>query len=147
MHIRKVTLQDLHIITPLFDGYRQFYKQASDLEGASVFLMERLTHNESIIFIAFNDRQETEAVGFTQLYPLFSSVSMKRMLLLNDLFIIPAYRGKGIGTLLINSAKELCVTLEHKGLVLQTETSNPAQQLYERLGFNKDPDLHYFWAR
>lgn len=147
MHIRKVTLQDLHIITPLFDGYRQFYKQASDLEGASVFLMERLTHNESTIFIAFNDREETEAVGFTQLYPLFSSVSMERMLLLNDLFIIPAYRGKGIGTLLINSAKELCVTLEHKGLVLQTETSNPAQQLYERLGFNKDPDLHYFWAR
>ncbi|WP_405252161.1 GNAT family N-acetyltransferase [Dokdonia sp. Asnod3-C12] len=147
MHIRKATLQDLDIITPLFDGYRQFYRQASDLEGAGVFLTERLTHNESTILIAFHDKEETEAVGFTQLYPLFSSVSMERMLLLNDLYITPIHRGKGIGTLLINSAKELCVSLQQKGIVLQTETTNPAQQLYERLGFNKDPDLHYFWAR
>ncbi|WP_035334040.1 GNAT family N-acetyltransferase [Dokdonia sp. PRO95] len=147
MHIRKATLQDLDIITPLFDGYRLFYRQASNLEGASVFLKERLTYNESTIFIAFYDREETEAVGFTQLYPLFSSVSMERMMLLNDLYISPAHRGKGIGTLLINSAKELCISLKQKGIVLQTETTNPAQQLYERLGFNKDPDLHYFWAR
>ncbi|AEE18177.1 GNAT family N-acetyltransferase [Dokdonia sp. 4H-3-7-5] len=146
MHIRKATLQDLDIITPLFDGYRQFYRQASDLEGASLFLTERLSHNESTILIAFHDSEETEAVGFTQLYPLFSSVSMERMLLLNDLYIIPTHRGKGIGTLLINSAKELCTSSHQKGIVLQTETTNPAQQLYERLGFNKDPDLHYFWA-
>ena len=147
MHIRKATLQDLDIITPLFDGYRQFYRQASDLEGTNLFLTERLSHNESTILIAFHDSEETEAVGFTQLYPLFSSVSMERMLLLNDLYIVPTYRGKGIGTLLINSAKELCTSSHQKGIVLQTETTNPAQQLYERLGFNKDPDLHYFWAR
>ncbi|AWH74719.1 GNAT family N-acetyltransferase [Dokdonia sp. Dokd-P16] len=147
MHIRKATLEDLNIIIPLFDGYRQFYRQASDLEGANLFLTERLSHNESTILIAFHDSEETEALGFTQLYPLFSSVSMERMLLLNDLYITPTHRGKGIGTLLINSAKELCTSSHQKGIVLQTEITNPAQQLYERLGFNKDPDLHYFWAR
>jgi len=147
MHTRKATLQDLDLIIPLFDSYRQFYKQASDLQGARTFITERITHNESTILLAFHNREETMAIGFTQVYPLFSSVTMERMMLLNDLFIAPAYRGKGIGTLLINDVKKLCQSTNQKGIVLQTKTSNPAQELYERLEFNKDPDLHYFWAR
>ena len=147
MHIRQATLIDLEFIIPLFDGYRQFYKQPSDIEGARSFLKERFTHNESTIYVAHTASNTQELVGFTQVYPLFSSVSMERMLLLNDLYIHPDHRGKGIGTLLINRVKELCTTTGQKGIALQTGTTNPAQKLYERLGFTKDPDLHYFWAR
>lgn len=147
MHIRQATLTDLEFIIPLFDGYRQFYKQPSDIEGARSFLKERFTHNESTIYIAHTESNTQEVVGFTQVYPLFSSVSMERMLLLNDLYIHPDHRGKGIGTLLINRVKELCTATGQKGIALQTGTTNPAQKLYERLGFTKDPDLHYFWAR
>ncbi|MEQ3655111.1 MAG: GNAT family N-acetyltransferase, partial [Dokdonia sp.] len=93
----------------------------------------------------FAKAEDRKAVGFTQLYPIFSSVSMERMLLLNDLFIDPEYRGQGIGKALIDTAKDLCRTTRQKGIVLQTETNNPAQRLYEREGFTKDPDLHYFW--
>ncbi|EAQ38286.1 acetyltransferase (GNAT) family protein [Dokdonia sp. MED134] len=147
MHIRQATLTDLEFIIPLFDGYRQFYKQPSDIEGARSFLKERFAHNESTIYVAHTASNPQELVGFTQVYPLFSSVSMERMLLLNDLYIHPDHRGKGIGTLLINRVKELCTATGHKGIALQTGTTNPAQKLYERLGFTKDPDLHYFWAR
>lgn len=147
MHIRKATIRDLELIIPLFDKYRQFYRQPSNKAGARIFIKDRLSNQESIILLVFYNKEETHAIGFTQLYPIFSSVTMEPMLLLNDLYIAPDYRGQGMGTSLINNAKDVCKVTLQKGIIIQTETTNPAQKLYERLGFNKDPDLHYFWAR
>ena len=143
MHIIKAELQHVPDLIPLFDGYRIFYKQASDYVNAKTFLTERIQNKQSVIYIAFD---EEHAVGFTQLYPLFSSVSMQPMYLLNDLYIEDNYRNQGIGKLLIDEAKVLCQELNYKGLAIQTASDNPAQQLYERLGFVKDPDLHFFWT-
>lgn len=143
MEIREATIQDLEILAPLFDGYRQFYRQVPDIPKAKEFLKERILRKESVIYIAF---AKAYPIGFTQLYRLFSSVSMEPMYLLNDLFILPEYRGKGVGTALIDTVKERCKIENQKGIVLQTEPTNPAQKLYEHLGFKKDPDLHYFWA-
>lgn len=142
MHIVKAELQHVPDLIPLFDGYRIFYRQSSDYAKAKSFLTDRIQHNESIIYIAYDNEN---AVGFTQLYPLFSSVSMQPMFLLNDLYVEDNYRNQGIGNLLLDKAKQLCKTLNYKGLGIQTEQSNPAQHLYERLGFVKDPDLHLFW--
>lgn len=144
MTITQANIEHLEDLVPLFNDYRIFYKQDSDAELASQFLKERIKKNQSVIFIAY---LENEAVGFTQLYPLFSSVSMKPMYLLNDLFVKSNYRGKRIGEALINTAKALCETQQNKGLALQTATDNPAQKLYERLGFIKDHDLYYYWTR
>lgn len=143
MTIREASLNDLDILVPLFNGYRLFYKQPLDQKGAQRFLEQRIKNKESVIYIAFDQEQ---AIGFTQLYPLFSSVSMEPMYLLNDLFIIHDYRGQGIGTALIDIVKERCTKENQKGIVIQTETTNPAQKLYEHLGFKKDLDLHYFWT-
>lgn len=142
MVIIKAQLNHLDDLTPLFDDYRKFYRQESNLEGAKVFLKERIKNTESTIFIAY---KEGRAIGFTQLYPLFSSVSMKRMELLNDLYIHPDYRNKGVGEALINKAKTYCKEYKSKGLAIQTEVTNKAQHLYQRLGFIKDSDLHLFW--
>lgn len=147
MHVRQATLDDLDQLVPLFDGYRQFYKQTSNPEQARSFLKERLQNNESVVYLAFAKAEETQAIGFTQIYPLFSSVTMERMLLLNDLFIDPTFRGKGVGTALIDTVKNLCHNLGQKGIGLQTAYDNPAQKLYEREGFKKDTDLQYFWQR
>lgn len=138
-HANNNHLKDL---APLFDGYRVFYKQPSDLDGATTFLKQRIEQGDSIIYIAYIDNIP---VGFTQLYPLLSSVSMEPMYLLNDLYVDHNYRGQGIGEALINKAKELCVDENQKGLAIQTAFDNPAQNLYKRLGFIKDTDLHFFW--
>lgn len=142
MTIHKADLIHLKDLVPLFDGYRIFYKQPSDLEGAKTFLRDRLTQQDAVIYIAYKDH---EAVGFTQLYPLLSSVSMARMYLLNDLYVAQNYRGQGIGEALIEVAKDLCRTEHQKGMAIQTAYDNPAQELYQRLGFIKDTDLHFFW--
>ena len=143
MHIIKATIDHIEELATLFDGYRIFYKQQSNLEAAKVFLKDRIANQDSKIYIAYI---EDKAVGFTQLYPLFSSVSMERMELLNDLFIHPDYRNKGIGEALISKAKTYCKETNSKGLAIQTAKDNPAQRLYQRLGFNPDPDLHFFWS-
>lgn len=143
MNITIAKLEHLDSLAILFDGYRKFYRQESDIEGARQFLKARLENEDSIVYIAFID---DVAVGFTQLYPLFSSVSMEPMYILNDLYIDSNYRGKNIGTSLIDRAKKLCKEKQYKGLIIQTETTNPAQHLYERLGFVKDQDLMFFWT-
>ncbi len=142
MKIIKAQLEHLDDVSSLFNDYRIFYSQTSDLESAKAFLKERIKNKESIIYIAYIS---DIAVGFTQLYPLFSSVSIQRMELLNDLYIHPDYRNQGIGEALIHKAKTYCKENNSKGLAIQTETTNRAQELYQRLGFAKDPDLHFFW--
>lgn len=130
-------------IIPLFDAYRMFYRQKSDYKGAQKFISDRLERKESIIYLAYS---EENPVGFVQLFPIFSSVSMEPMYLLNDLYVERNYRGKGLGKALIDVAKDLCRDKNYKGLALQTESHNPAQHIYEHLGFVKDPDLFYFWT-
>ena len=131
-------------LTPLFDQYRVFYKQESNVEAAKKFLLQRIQKGESIIFLAYwNDKP----VGFTQLYTTFSSVSLESVFILNDLFVSEVHRKKGIGDALLNKAKELCAERKYKGLALETGIKNPAQKLYEKLGWKKDTDcFHYFWT-
>jgi len=142
MQIIKAHIDHLEDLVPLFDGYRMFYKQSSDKKGARHFLIERFKNKDSVVFIAY---KENEAIGFTQLYPLLSSVSMQPMYLLNDLFVDANNRDQGIGEALIEKAKQLCITENNKGLAIQTAFDNPAQHLYKRLSFEMDTDLHFFW--
>ena len=143
MHILKAKIEHLHDLIPLFDGYRIFYKQESDFLGARDFLTVRLTNNESVIYLAY---LEENPVGFIQLYPIFSSVSMQPMYILNDIFVDSSYRKIGVGKQLIEKAKEICKRQSFKGMILETQPSNTkAQKLYEESGFLKDENLHYFW--
>src|SRR6516164_182621 len=94
LSVRRATIADLDVVVPLFDAYRRFYRAAADLEGARRFLLDRFSHNQSVIFLAFDG---DIPIGFTQIYPSFSSVSMARIFILNDLFVSPEARSRGAG--------------------------------------------------
>jgi len=145
MEVFKAALTDLDKIAELFDGYRQFYRQAPDKDKAKQFIADRMINEESHIYTCKN--QQGEYLGFVQLYPLFSSVRMKRLWLLNDLFVAPIHRGKGVSKVLINRAKELAKETNASGLLLETEKSNTiGNQLYPSTGFKKyDETYFYFW--
>src|SRR5687767_8930354 len=102
--VRHATLDDLDALTPLFDGYRQFYGQRSDRDAARAFLSARLQAAESVVLMALLD--DGPAAGFTQLYPTFSSVRMARVWVLNDLYVDVAARGHGAARALLQSAAE-----------------------------------------
>ncbi|MGE6489223.1 GNAT family N-acetyltransferase [Paenisporosarcina sp. NPDC076898] len=144
MRIQKATLNELDSLTELFDLYRLFYKQKSDLEGAREFLRKRMIHEESVVFIAFD---ENNSVGFVQLFPIFSSVSMQRSWVLNDLYVKENARKKGAAEKLINMAIQFAEETGAKGVSLETGKENfPAQRLYERIGFVRESNHFYYFS-
>ena len=139
----RASSEHLERLTPLFNGYRVFYKQESNAAAAKAFLKERFEKQDSVIFLA--EDEAGNALGFTQLYPSFSSVAMKRVFILNDLFVSPEARGRQVGTALLEQAKSFAQEQGARGLVLETGADNPAQKLYEKNGWTQDPALHYYW--
>src|SRR5690349_9719220 len=133
MPVRLASLDDLVAVADLFDGYRRFYEQPSDLDGARRFLRARMEARESVIFVA---EQEGRLVGFTQLYPSFSSASMRRLWILNDLFVAPEQRRSGVGGALMAAAEAFARSDGAKGLALATQKTNArAKALYESRGW------------
>ncbi|WP_242221619.1 GNAT family N-acetyltransferase [Bacillus cereus group sp. BfR-BA-01380] len=142
MKIYQATMEDLQGVASLFNEYRMFYRQDFNIEKAEQFLRERLERKESIIFVAVEDGKY---VGFTQLYPSFSSISMKRLWILNDLFVQKEARGTGVGKELLAKAKQFAVETGAKGLKLQTEVDNAtAQRLYVGNGYIRDDRYFHY---
>jgi GNAT superfamily N-acetyltransferase len=136
IHVRQAALSDLEDIVPLFDGYRQFYGADANLSAARQFLLERFNHGESVVFVAYCGESP---VGFTQLYPSFSSVSMKRVFILNDLFVLASHRQAGVARQLLNAVTSMAHTLDAVRVSLTTALDNQtAQATYEALGWQRD---------
>jgi len=140
--VRQAVLSDLEALVPLFDGYRQFYGRTSDLQAASGFLLERFNHGESVLFIA---HEGNKPVGFTQLYPSFSSVSLARIFVLNDLFVCEHARRKGVASKLMTAAVDYASSLGAVRVSLSTATTNEAAQtLYQSAGWKRDEQFFVY---
>jgi GNAT superfamily N-acetyltransferase len=138
--VRQATILDLDLVAPLFDAYRQFYRKPSDLALAREFLLERFRHHESVIFVALGEGGG--ALGFVQLFPSFSSGAAARILILNDLFVVPDARRAGVGRLLVRAAADYGRAVGAVRLTLSTEVTNrSAQALYEAEGWKQQTDF------
>ena len=144
MDIVRAQLEHAELVIPLFDAYRQFYKQSSNLAGARQFLTDRIKKDQSVIFLAIEKNGSSQkGIGFTQLYPSFSSTSMRRLWILNDLFVGPGARQKGVGEALMQRARQWALETGSEALTLETAVDNhTAQRLYEKLGYKKD-EVYY----
>lgn len=141
LEIYRADASHLEALVPLFNAYRTFYRQPSDHDAARAFLEARLTQKDSVIFLA--DRGGP--VGFTQLFPSFSSVSVKRLWILNDLFVKPEARRGGVAKALLERARQHALDTQAKGLILSTEVDNKsAQRLYEALGWQRDETFYTY---
>ncbi len=142
-----VLAADEHLegLSVLFDQYRVFYQQTSDVESGKKFLYERLQNRDSVIFVASN---QGDLIGFTQLYPSFSSVSMKRVWILNDLFVQEGHRNKGVARLLMEAAENYAKQSRAVRVVLATQILNSAaQELYKSRGYLKDEEFYHYALR
>lgn len=119
-----------------------FYHQKSDTHGARQYLEDRLSYDESVIFVAIHD---DEYAGFTQLYPSFSSVYMERIWKLNDLYVSRKARRPGAGQMLLEAAKDHAVQTNAKAVILETDWDNvQAQALYEKNGYIKEETVYHY---
>ncbi|MXV50041.1 GNAT family N-acetyltransferase [Pedobacter sp. HMF7647] len=138
--IKWLHAQEADLVVDLFDQYRVFYKQPSDKKLAKQFIKTRLQHNESIIFVALavNEDGTKRPVGFTQLYPMYSSRFAVKNWILNDFFVQEEYRKAGIGRSLLNTSIKFA--RDHGASIVKIETAVDnfkAQSLYEATGFEK----------
>jgi ribosomal protein S18 acetylase RimI-like enzyme len=144
--IHKATIHDLTQLSVLFDEYRIFYECESDLQNSKSFLRERINNGDSVIFVA----KSTDGLlmGFVQLYPLLSSIRMKRLWLLNDLYVNPKFRRLKISVMLLDSAKQLVKETHAAGILLETAKSNTiGNKLYLKTNFVLDTDHNYYeWS-
>jgi len=133
--ISRATVSDLTELHVLVEKYRAFYKQPEN-EKTLGYLEQRLAKDEAVVFIA---RVDGEAVGFTLLYPTFSTVSLSNIWLLNDLYVDESARGKGIATQLMDVAESAAKAAGATRVFLRTANDNlPAQALYEGRNWIKD---------
>ncbi len=143
--ITEATIINLEELSIIFDLYRQFYRQPTNIENARRFLKERIINKESVIFIS---TEEDETItGFVQLYPIFTSVGLKRCWLLNDLFVKKDYRKKGIARKLLDKCKKHAEETNASGIILETSKNNlEGNVLYPTEGFIlQDESNFYFW--
>ena len=143
---RKAGIEDVESLAVLFDMYRVFYRKESDIVGARAFLSERISNSDSILYVA--EYSENKLVGFVQLYPLFSSTRMKRLWLLNDLFVHSDFRNQGVSIGLIDQAKALVLETNACGMFLETERTNVVgNNLYPKTGFSLNEASNYYeWS-
>lgn len=137
LSIRKGSIEDLNQLSQQFNQYRQFYEQASDLPLATQFIAERIIEQDSVIFVAENNKGEL--IGFCQIYPSFCSVIAAKIGILYDLFVDSTARKTGAGRALMLAAHEYAVQSGLARLDLSTAKNNyTAQALYESLGWKRD---------
>lgn len=143
--VRQAVVSDLGALAPLFDAYRQFYGRPGDVRAAMKFLSARFDHGESVLFVAHDG---DAPVAFAQLYPSFSSVSLARTYVLNDLFVHEQARRKGVASMLMSAAVEFARSLGAVRVSLSTAITNDgAQALYQSAGWKRDEQfLVYHFA-
>lgn len=143
MQIRETKNRDIEQLAKLFDEYRVFYRNDSDVNAAKNFLADRIKYRDSEIFVC--ETNEHKLVGFVQLYPLFSSTRMQKLWLLNDLFVTPEFRGLEISIHLIDRAKKLVRDSSACAMFLETEKSNMiGNKLYPKTGFKLNLGSNFY---
>lgn len=75
---------------------------------------------------------EEEVIGRLYVHWLYSPQEVRIM----DIALLPAYRGRGIGSELIKVVQQKGAEMG-KTVTIHVEYNNPALQLYQRLGFQK----------
>ncbi|WP_017347918.1 GNAT family N-acetyltransferase [Pantoea sp. A4] len=134
--------RDLDDVALLFNDYRIFYQQETDVSAASHFIRERFFNNESIIFVA---KAAEKVIGFIQMYPSFSSVQAKKIFILNDLFVSAGYRQLKAGERLMRFAAAYARKQNASTLVLETMTDNfAAKSLYKKVGYEQESGVEIY---
>lgn len=146
MKIIQAGMAEISPVSFLFDAYRQFYQQDANLDAARQFIHSRIENHESVIFLAVSDNGE--GLGFVQLYPSFSSVSMKKMWYLNDLFVAKSARNQGVARALLRQVQVFAKQSNALTVKLATSISNEqAKSLYLSEGYEKITAFEHYTQR
>ena len=140
--VGQAVLADLEQLVVLFEAYRAFQGQPADLPAARAFLQARFDHGDGVAFVA---RDGSSPVGFAQLYPSHSSVSLARVFILNDLFVLASARRRGVAARLLSAVEAHAWSLGAVRVTLNVAQDNfEGQALYEDRGWHRDAQFFMY---
>lgn len=142
--VRRAGAADLKALLPLVQAYRVFYKQEPEHDRERTFLEKHLRDSTSVIYIAEVNGQ---AVAFVQLFKTYSTVHLSNAWILEDLFVKPELRGRGIASALLATAVEHAREDGASGMFLETAYDNDtAQHVYEKAGWTREGRFYKYNA-
>ncbi|NES19282.1 MAG: GNAT family N-acetyltransferase [Symploca sp. SIO3E6] len=138
--IRSATPDDVPMIFELIQALAEYEQLSHAVTGDAQTLKEHLfgTHPYAEAIVAECQKQ---VVGFALFFSNYSTFLTQPGIYLEDLFVLPEFRGRGIGKALITSVAELavernCGRLEWSVL----DWNEPAIAFYRNLGASILPD-------
>jgi len=142
MRIVQATLEHLDLLAAMFVKYREFYGSLPYPDSSRAFLEKRLRRKESVIYLALSDDDSNKLMGFCQLYPSFSSLSLKRVWILNDIYVAEDARRQLVADNLIRTAKKMAKETNAVRMRVSTSSNNEvARKTYESIGFKEDTEF------
>ena len=145
MIIRQCTADDVDVLAPAFNDYRAYFDSTAREPDTRAFLHRILAGGESVAFIALCDDGTGGVAGFANLYPCYSSLALRRIWILNDLFVAAGFRGRGVSKDLL--ARVIAFAKENGALRIELKTGADnlaARALYESAGFEIDETHVYY---
>ena len=142
--IRIAENEDLDALLPLVQAYRVFYKREPDIDRERTFVERHLQNGTSVIYLA--EVGGTPA-GFMQLFKTYSTVHLANAWILEDLFVAPEFRRRGVADALLAQAKQHALEDGASGMFLETAYDNEdAQRVYERAGWTREGRFYKYNA-
>ncbi|PNZ39544.1 GNAT family N-acetyltransferase [Mammaliicoccus vitulinus] len=142
MNISRLQVNEVNKIIPIFNEYRVYFGEQSDIDAAERFLYENLSSDNAVIFIA---EDNDDVIGFIQLYTMLSSMKMSELLIINDLYLTAKARGQRIGEKLMHQVFKYGKENGYETIYLETEKSNiGGNRLYTKLGMQIDDEHNYY---
>ena len=141
--IGRVDVVDLPILMPMLRAYCDFY-EVDPRDDRLVALCRALIDDPTEGEQAIARGAEGEPLGFATVYWTWQTLYASRVGVLNDLFVVPDARGRGVGQALIEHCRGLCRKRAASKLVWETAVDNhTAQRLYDGIGAEKSTWLTY----
>jgi len=142
VEIRLARTDEIEEMLPLIRAYCEFYETEPNDAGLREMFETLITDpGQGAVFIA---REDDRAVGFATVDWKWSSLKAAQLGYLEDLFVDPAARGRGIADTLIEACAELC---RERGLTamqwLTAPDNHRAQKVYNRTGAEFDTFIEY----
>ena len=141
--IGRVDVVDLPVLMPMLRAYCDFY-EVEPRDDRLVALCRALIDDPTEGEQALARGAEGEPLGFATVYWTWQTLYASRVGVLNDLFVVPEARGRGVGRALIEHCRGLCRKRAASKLVWETALDNDtAQRLYDGIGAEKSTWLTY----
>jgi len=132
LKIRELKETDKDRWLELWAGYLEFYKSNLSPEQTE-FTWKRLINNEQKMY-GFVAENESGVIGFTHCLFRPSTWTETDYCYLEDLFVDPSIRGKGVGRALMNRVIELAKAKNSKRVYWTTQEFNKtARVLYDSI--------------